>query len=60
MLVPLGSGLFLRMQNRPFLRVETQLLGETFTAQADFRIRNSIKGDLGYRTANGDRWPRTR
>ncbi|GEM_PF-1634392 len=49
MLVPLGSGLFLRMQNRPFLRVETRSRSDAFSAQADFRIRNSIKGDLGFR-----------
>ncbi|MDB5104194.1 MAG: hypothetical protein JWP91_1883 [Fibrobacteres bacterium] len=49
MLVPLGSGLFLRMQSRPFLSIETHTSGEGFSAQADFRIRNSIKGDLGYR-----------
>jgi formylglycine-generating enzyme required for sulfatase activity len=48
MLVPLGSGLFLHMQSRPFLRVETRALGDAFSAQADFRIRNAIKGDLGY------------
>ncbi len=49
MLLPLGSGLFLRMQNRPFLRIEARNAGDVFSAQADFRIRNSIKGELGYR-----------
>jgi sulfatase modifying factor 1 len=49
MLVPLGSGLFLRMQSRPFLSIESHSKGEAFSAQAEFRIRNSIKGDLGFR-----------
>ncbi|MEO6095349.1 MAG: SUMF1/EgtB/PvdO family nonheme iron enzyme [Fibrobacteria bacterium] len=49
MLVTLGSGLFLRMQNRPFLRVESHSKGDAFSAQGEFRIRNSIKGDLGFR-----------
>jgi formylglycine-generating enzyme required for sulfatase activity len=48
MMVPLGSGLFLRMQNRPFLHVEAGSLEESLTAQAEFRIRNSIKGELGF------------
>ena len=48
MLVSLGSGLFLRMQNRPFLRIETKSRSESFSAQAEFRIRNSIQGDLGF------------
>ncbi len=47
-LVPLGSGLFLRVQNRPFLHVETHSRGETFSAQGNFHIRNSIKGELGF------------
>jgi formylglycine-generating enzyme len=47
-LLPLGSGLFLRMQNRPFLKVETHARSESFTALADFHIRNSIKGELGF------------
>ncbi|MDQ2999737.1 MAG: formylglycine-generating enzyme family protein [Fibrobacterota bacterium] len=48
MLVPLGSGLFLRMRNRPSLHVDIQSKGETLTAHADFRVRNSIKGELGF------------
>ncbi|MEO7426558.1 MAG: SUMF1/EgtB/PvdO family nonheme iron enzyme [Fibrobacteria bacterium] len=47
-LLSLGSGLFLRMQNRPFLRVEARSRSETFSANADFHIRNSIKGELGF------------
>ncbi len=46
--LPLGSGLFVRMQQRPFLRLESQSQDELFSAQADFRIRNSIKGELGF------------
>jgi formylglycine-generating enzyme required for sulfatase activity len=53
MMVPLGSGLFLRMQNRPFLHVEAGSLEESLTAQAEFRIRNSIKGELGF---NNGQW----
>jgi hypothetical protein len=37
------------MQNRPFLRIEARSAGQNFTAHADMRIRNSIKGELGYR-----------
>lgn len=48
MLVPLGSGLFLRMRNRPSLRVDIESKGETMTAHADFSVRNSIKGELGF------------
>lgn len=47
-LLPLGSGLFVRMQQRPFLRVESHSQDDFFSAQADFRIRNSIKGELGF------------
>ncbi|MDB5051786.1 MAG: hypothetical protein JWO30_4857 [Fibrobacteres bacterium] len=47
-LVPLGSGLFLRMQNRPFLHLEARSRGESFSARGEFRIRNSIKGELGF------------
>jgi formylglycine-generating enzyme required for sulfatase activity len=48
MLVPMGSGLFLRMRNRPSLRVDVESKGETMVAHADFRVRNSIKGELGF------------
>lgn len=48
-ILPLGSGLFVRMQNRPFLRVEARSAGQSFLAHGDMRIRNSIKGELGFR-----------
>jgi hypothetical protein len=47
-ILPLGSGLFVRMRQRPFLRLESNSRDEVFSAQADFRIRNSIKGELGF------------
>jgi hypothetical protein len=52
-ILPLGSGLFLRMQDRPFLSLESHSSDESFSAQAEFRIRNSIKGELGY---NDGQW----
>lgn len=47
-ILPLGSGLFVRMQQRPFLRVESHSQDDVFSAQAEFRIRNSIRGELGF------------
>lgn len=48
LVLPLGNGLFLRAQNRPFFRMEAEAHGEGFTAHADFRISNSIRGELAY------------
>jgi formylglycine-generating enzyme required for sulfatase activity len=47
-ILPLGSGLFVRMQQRPSLRLESHSQDDFFSAQADFRIRNALKGELGY------------
>lgn len=47
-ILPLGGGLFVRMRQRPFLRVESRSPDEEFSAQAEFRIRNAIKGELGF------------
>lgn len=47
-ILPLGQGLFLRVQNRPFLRMEAEIAGEGFAAQADFRVRNSIRSEIAY------------
>lgn len=44
----LGSGLFLKVRNRPVFRMEANAAGEGFSARADFRIRNSIRGELAY------------
>ena len=49
--VPLGSGLFLKVQSRPFFRVEANSKGDGFSAQGSFRIQNSIKGELGFSDA---------
>ena len=51
--LPLGNGLFLRVQSRPSIRMEASVAGEGLSAQAGFRIVNSIRGDLVY---SRDQW----
>src|SRR5690606_38339552 len=51
-LIFLGSGLFVKMRNRPFLAVETESRCESISAKADFRIRNSLKIELSFSDGN--------
>ena len=48
LVMPLGNGLFLKAQSRPSLRMEANVVGEGFSAQAEFRVRNSLRGELAY------------
>jgi hypothetical protein len=52
-IVPLGHGLFLRVRSRPGLRMEAVAAGEGFSAQADFRVRNSLRSEIVY---SGGQW----
>jgi formylglycine-generating enzyme required for sulfatase activity len=47
-MIPLGHGLFIKVQNRPFVRFEAQSRDDAFFARADFRVVNSLRGELGY------------
>ncbi len=47
-IVPLGNGLFLRVQSRPSIRMEASSAGEALSVRAGFRITNSLQGDLVY------------
>ena len=46
-LVSLGAGLFIKVQNRPFFRMET-ISKQGLSAQGSFRIQNALKGELGF------------
>lgn len=52
-LVPLGSGLFLKVQNRPFLKMDALSPEQGFSAEGSFRIKNAFKGELGL---NAGQW----
>lgn len=52
-ILPLGHGLFLRVRSRPFLRMEAEAAGAGFSAQADFRVRNSLRSEIVY---SGGQW----
>lgn len=49
--IPLGEGLFVKMQCRPFLKIEANAKENGFSAQGGYRIQNYLKGELSY--ANG-------
>ena len=47
-LVNLGSGLFLKVQNRPSFRMEATSKNQGITAKGEFRIQNAFTGLLGF------------
>ena len=46
--ISLGSGLFIKVRNRPFIHLQAVSRKKEFWAEADFRIQNSLRAELGY------------